>query len=163
MPGGYSAAFEAVKRGLKVILFEKDLLGGTCLNRGCVPTKYLSHVAEKISEFNELQKYGVGIEGISFNPALMQKQNYEIVGKLRDGLCQRLQQEKVIIIHAQAKIISPDCVMADENLYSVNNIIIATGANSKIHLLRELLQPIHYLRWNIYQNVYGLLAEASLQ
>lgn len=130
-PGGYSAAFEAVKRGLKVILFEKDLLGGTCLNRGCVPTKYLSHVAEKISEFNELQKYGVGIEGISFNPALMQKQNYEIVGKLRDGLCQRLQQEKVIIIHAQAKIISPDCVMADENLYSVNNIIIATGANSE--------------------------------
>lgn len=130
-PGGYSAAFEAVKRGLKVILFEKDLLGGTCLNRGCVPTKYLSHVAEKISEFNELQKYGIGIEGISINPALMQKQNYEIVGKLRDGLCQRLQQEKVIIIHAQAKIISPDCVMADGNSYSVNNIIIAAGASSE--------------------------------
>jgi len=130
-PGGYSAAFEAVKSGLKVILFEKDLLGGTCLNRGCVPTKYLSHVAEKISEFKELQKYGIEIDNVSFNPVLMQTKNYEIVGKLRDGLHQRLQQEKVIIIHAQAQIISPNCVMADGISYSVQNIIIATGASSK--------------------------------
>ena len=61
-PAGYTAALEAVKEGLKVILFEKNYLGGTCLNCGCVPTKYLLHSSEVYSALDDLSFYGIFIE-----------------------------------------------------------------------------------------------------
>ena len=61
-PAGYTAALEAVKEGLKVILFEKNYLGGTCLNCGCVPTKYLLHSSEVYSALDDLSFYGISIE-----------------------------------------------------------------------------------------------------
>ena len=58
-PAGYSAAFEAVRFYMSVILFERDSMGGTCLNRGCVPTKYLLHVARKYNELAISEKDGL--------------------------------------------------------------------------------------------------------
>ena len=57
-PAGYSAALEGIRLGLSVILFEKDQLGGTCLNRGCVPTKFLSHTAKIWTEMDMAEKDG---------------------------------------------------------------------------------------------------------
>ena len=74
-PGGYEAVLTAVRKGLKVALVEKDKLGGNCLNRACIPTKYYavgSHTIEKLSVFS---KYGIQIEkrGISFAEAFKGK------------------------------------------------------------------------------------------
>ena len=64
-PAGYSAALEGVRLGLRMILFEKDQLGGTCLNRGCVPTKFLSHVAKIRTEMDIAIENGwVCVQGI---------------------------------------------------------------------------------------------------
>lgn len=129
-PAGYSAAFEAAERGLSVVLFEKEDIGGTCLNRGCVPTKYLSHTAELFAGLTKLGKYGISVSDGKIEPVLMRKTNYEIILKLRKGLQQKLEQQKIVIVGSKGKIVDRYHIIAEDKKYDVENIIIATGART---------------------------------
>lgn len=129
-PAGYSAAFEAAERGLSVVLFEKEDIGGTCLNRGCVPTKYLSHTAELFAGLTKLGKYGISVSDGKIEPILMRKTNYEIILKLRKGLQQKLEQQKIVIVGSKGKIVDRHHIIAEDKKYDVENIIIATGART---------------------------------
>ena len=93
-PAGYSAAFEAVKYGFDVVLFEMDKMGGTCLNRGCVPTKYLAHVAELVKNIIEAKRYGIniGTTTVDYEKTVIESEN--IVTKLREDLENNLLQNK---------------------------------------------------------------------
>lgn len=66
-PAGYTAAFEARKKGLSVVMFEKDKIGGVCLNRGCIPTKAILHSAELYEEMKNSEEIGITFENISFD------------------------------------------------------------------------------------------------
>ena len=129
-PAGYSAAFEAAERGLSVVLFEKEDIGGTCVNRGCVPTKYLSHTAELFAGLTKLGKYGISVSDGKIEPILMRKTNYEIILKLRKGLQQKLEQQKIVIVGSKGKIVDRHHIIAEDKKYDVENIIIATGART---------------------------------
>ena len=72
-PGGYAAAIRAAKSGADVTLIEKDKLGGTCTNRGCIPTKALLKSAEIYHEMKTAEKYGVFADNITLNFAIMKK------------------------------------------------------------------------------------------
>ena len=125
-PAGYSAAFEAVRNNLSVVIFEKNDVGGTCLNRGCVPTKYLSHIARKYDEIPAAESEGIRCQALSLDYAETRKRMAEIVSSLRSGLEDRLSRN-VTVVHGSAEIRSPGLVVCGEIPYRVKNILIATG------------------------------------
>lgn len=111
-PGGYTAADEAAGRGLSVVLFEADVLGGTCLNRGCIPTKALLHEAAL---------------GIS-DPALLRKKRDDTVSALRGGIEKLMKMRKVTVVHGFAQITGSGSVSCNGEAYEAHDIIIATGS-----------------------------------
>lgn len=129
-PAGYSAAFEAVRYGFSVLLFEMDELGGTCLNRGCVPTKYLSHVAELYSNINESKRYGIGVEptGLDYEKTVDESEN--IVSKLREDLTNNLLQSKITIVKGKAKLLDETHISCNGEVFEAEHIIIATGSKN---------------------------------
>ena len=129
-PAGYSAAFEAVRYGFSVLLFEMDELGGTCLNRGCVPTKYLSHVAELYSNINESKRYGIGVEptGLDYEKTVAESEN--IVSKLREDLTNNLLQSKITIVKGKAKLLDETHISCNDEVFEAEYIIIATGSKN---------------------------------
>lgn len=110
-PGGYTAAEEAAARGLSVVLFERDLLGGTCLNRGCIPTKSLLHDAASGAV-----------------PAEMHARKAAIVTQLRDGVEKLMRQRKVTVVRGNATVAAPGRVTCDGEEYEARDIIVATGS-----------------------------------
>lgn len=129
-PGGYSAAFEAVRYHMSVVLFEKDRLGGTCLNRGCIPTKYLGYVAGMVRDIKKSTEYGIDTSFNGISVSSLQKKNESIMSDLRDGLNERLIGEGVDIIHGLAELVDAHNVVCDGRTYEFGNVIIATGSKT---------------------------------
>ena len=121
-PGGYTAAEKAAKKGLSVILFEKDLLGGTCLNRGCIPTKALLHEAEDADCCDP--------GGPSWRQ-LHQRKN-EVIETLRKGIEGLMKSCKVEVIQGEAKVMGKTgdscAISCNGETYEAGNLIIAVGA-----------------------------------
>ena len=125
-PAGYSAAFEAIRNGLSVVVFEKEDLGGTCLNRGCVPTKFLSHIARKYSELQTAENEGICCREVSLDYTKARERMREIVSSLRSGLEDRLSRN-VTVIRGSAEIRGAGQVVCGGTSYTAKNILIATG------------------------------------
>ncbi|MBN2168946.1 MAG: dihydrolipoyl dehydrogenase [Actinobacteria bacterium] len=132
-PGGYPAAIRAAQRGAKVALAEKEKVGGTCLNWGCIPTKALLASAELVDKAKEAQAFGLKIEVIEPDwPAIMERKN-RITETLTGGVKQLLKANGVTLIQGTASI-TPDkkvSVKTDEGgqLLETGKIIIATGSD----------------------------------
>ena len=136
-PAGYSAAFEAVKNRLTVILFEKDKLGGTCLNRGCIPTKFLVHTSDIYSKAQNSARYGITTEGCSLNYKTTVSEMNSVIGRLRDGLAEQLLDGKVEIVKGSAELLENKTISCNGNDYFAKNIIIATGSSPAKPLIEE--------------------------
>ena len=85
-PAGYSAALYGAGEGKKVVLFEKNELGGTCLNKGCIPTKAFMHIADLYSELKDSEKLGICYDNLSFDFNKAKEYKEGVVLKLRKGL-----------------------------------------------------------------------------
>ena len=127
-PGGYTAANKAARNGLSVILFEKNRIGGTCLNRGCIPMKSLIESARVLNSCREGDLYGIHGENISFDYERVNRRRDEVVSSLRSGVERSLKTNKVEVVYGRAKIVSPDTVSCEGELYCGDHIIIATGS-----------------------------------
>lgn len=127
-PAGYSAAFEAVKLGLSVILFEKQELGGTCLNRGCVPTKFLAHTAELYHQAYNGHEYGIISEKPVLDYLAACKKKEEVVSELRIGLEQSMKLKKIEVVNGYAEISDNRHITCGGETYEAKNILIATGS-----------------------------------
>lgn len=127
-PGGYETAVSAARRGLNVALIERGELGGTCLNRGCIPTKSLCRSAEVAVTVRNATDYGIkipnGIVEVDY-PAVANRKN-EVVRQLREGVAELL--KNVDVISGEASFISPSEVVVGGVVYSAPRIIIATGS-----------------------------------
>lgn len=130
-PAGYSAAIYAAKQGKSVILFEKDKVGGTCLNRGCIPTKTFLHWADLYSQF----KTGVKKElfraselGFSFDKISDEKNR--VCDSLRKSLELVLKTMKITVVSAEATVVDGK-INANDEAYECKNIILATGAKPR--------------------------------
>lgn len=130
-PGGYETALEAALRGKSVILFNGGQLGGTCLNEGCIPTKCLCRNAEVVSLCKRGTEFGVYPISFSIDYGIIQQRKNSVVENLRNGVNQLLKSAKVTVIDAKASFISPKRIIANEEIYEADNIIIATGSVSK--------------------------------
>jgi dihydrolipoyl dehydrogenase len=102
-PGGYSAAFMAADLGMQVTLVEADpRLGGTCLLKGCIPSKALLHVARVVSESREMGEWGVKFKPPTIDVDALRSRKEKIIGNLSSGLAQLAKRRKVQVIHARA-------------------------------------------------------------
>lgn len=127
-PAGYSAAFEAIRLGMSVILFEERELGGTCLNRGCVPTKFLAYVSETYGHWLANSEMGIFVENLKLDYATASQKKSNIVSELRSGLEQLMIQKKITIISKTAQIIDSRHILCENAVYETENILIATGS-----------------------------------
>ncbi|MDE6272879.1 MAG: dihydrolipoyl dehydrogenase [Muribaculaceae bacterium] len=130
-PGGYETALAAAKRGMSVTLFNGGALGGTCLNEGCIPTKCLCKNAEVVDTIREAEKFGIDdfTFTLDFNEVIARKQN--VVSQLREGIAMMLKGAKVNVIESKASFKDATTIEADGVEYTADNIIIATGSNSR--------------------------------
>lgn len=132
-PGGYVAAIRAAQLGAKVCLIERDNLGGTCLNRGCIPTKALYRNAEILNTLNHIDEFGVNIDGFSLNLDIIHKRKKAIIDQLVNGVSQLLKANNVEVINGSARLKSENAVEVLCNDGSIKEIfsqkiIIATGS-----------------------------------
>ena len=128
-PGGTDAAEEAASRGLKTAIIEKSCIGGTCLNRGCIPTKTILHTAELYREAREGN--GIGIinnENLKVDAAVLQENKESILDKLRSGLTYTMEHCGVDIIEGTGVITDRNHVKVGDSLIEADNIMIATGS-----------------------------------
>lgn len=127
-PGGYVAALKAAKLGLKTAVVENRDVGGTCLNRGCIPTKTLLHTAEIFREAREGEKFGITAQGIAVDFAAAHRRKTEVTEKLRQGIEGLFKQQKVDLIRGTGTILAPGQVAVGEETYTADQILIATGS-----------------------------------
>ena len=133
-PGGYSLGIAAAKKGLKVALFEKEHLGGTCLNVGCIPTKCLLHSAELVSQIKEQGKdIGVEVEGVHVNFQQVIAHKNAVSKQLTSGIAGLLKLNKVKKIDGEASFIAPKKLSVKKadgtaEEMTADAIIVATGS-----------------------------------
>src|SRR5882724_6075717 len=102
-PGGYAAAFLAADMGMQVTLVEADArLGGTCLLKGCIPSKALLHVARVVAEAREVDEWGIKYGSPSIDIATMRARKDKVIQNLSGGLKQLAKKRKVTVVHARA-------------------------------------------------------------
>ena len=127
-PGGYEMAAEAAARGLSVGLVERDQLGGTCLNRGCIPTKALCRHAEVVSLMQEAALWGVNIDSPTFDYTTVFQRKEAVVSQLREGVEMLMKAPGITLIHGEARIKDSHTIEVNGEEYEARNLIIATGS-----------------------------------
>ncbi len=141
-PAGYVAAERAGQKGLNVILFEKNNLGGVCLNVGCIPTKTLLYTAKIYEHAKEGEKYGIKARDVSFDFAKIIKRKNKVVKKLVSGIGQAMKKYKVEVINAEAEIKKKEgentIIHANDTDYACKNLMIATGSEPVIPPIKGL-------------------------
>ena len=145
-PAGYTSAFQARAKGMSVVLFEKNEIGGVCLNCGCIPTKAILHSAELYEEMKSAQDLGINAENLSFDYSKVVERKDKIVEKLRKSLALSLKNAGVVVVNAEATIDTPhpslrdtlsytgrgvEKVVADGETYECKKIIVATGSTPR--------------------------------
>ncbi|NPV58242.1 MAG: dihydrolipoyl dehydrogenase [Actinobacteria bacterium] len=131
-PGGYVAAIRAAQLGDGVVLVEKNLLGGTCLNWGCIPTKALLACAEALETIKEAGEYGIKVSEPVPDLKAMVERKEKISAQLRNGIAQLLKANKVEVVKGAASLASPNLVKVQgeegEIDIETEKVIIATGS-----------------------------------
>lgn len=129
-PAGYTVAMMLAKKGFSTVLFEKDKLGGTCLNRGCIPTKTLLHSSEIYKQVLESAQYGLDIEVKSFDFTKVAEKRDLTVEKIRKGLELAVKNSGVKVVYAEAQV-KNNKIIADNEEFNVKNIISAVGSKPR--------------------------------
>ncbi|GIG69089.1 dihydrolipoyl dehydrogenase [Phytomonospora endophytica] len=129
--GGYACALRAVQLGLRVALIEKDKVGGTCLHRGCIPTKALLHAAEVADSTRESAQFGVLAELTGIDMSGVNAYKDGVVAKLYKGLQGMIKAAKIDYIEGTGKLVGKNTVEVDGRRITGKNLVLATGSYSK--------------------------------
>ncbi|MBR4568754.1 MAG: dihydrolipoyl dehydrogenase [Bacteroidales bacterium] len=135
-PGGYTAAERAGAAGLSVVLFEKNELGGVCLNEGCIPTKTLLYSAKVFDYARHADLYGVSVEGASFDYSKILKRKTKVVRKLVGGVKLKMKNSGVTVVGGEAVIAGPVAggfvVSCGGTEYVASRLLICTGSEAVV-------------------------------
>jgi dihydrolipoamide dehydrogenase len=127
-PGGYVTAIRAAQLGRKVAIVEKDKIGGTCLNRGCIPTKALLHSANTYAGRNQFETLGLSYADIRYDMGKIHARKAQVVETLISGVSGLLKANKIDVLSGAAQITAPGKVVVDGKEYTCEDIVIATGS-----------------------------------
>lgn len=129
-PGGYATAAEAARMGRRTMIVERDELGGTCLNRGCIPTKALCRSAEVAMTVASAAGYGVHVSGVTLDYTRAVARKDEVVAALREGVALKLKD--VDVVRGDARFVAPRVVEINGEEYGATQIIVATGSRAAV-------------------------------
>ncbi len=127
-PAGYTAAFQARRLGKSVVMFEKDAIGGVCLNRGCIPTKTILHSAELFEEMQKAASLGIEADNLRLDFAKVIQHKDEVVEKLRRNLELALKNSGTVVVKEFAEILDEHKINSGGQIYECEKIISATGS-----------------------------------
>jgi len=131
-PGGYVAAIHAAHLGAEVALIEKDRLGGTCLNRGCIPTKALVRSTEVFLEAKRADEFGVEIGSVKANLPQIMARKKKVVDTAVSGVEQLIKVNRVSLHYGTGRLVSPRLVKVNTTEIRAKKIIVATGSKSTL-------------------------------
>ena len=134
-PGGYVAAIRAAQRGLKTALVEKGEVGGTCLNRGCIPSKTLISSASMLRNIRKSHQFGIFVGDVSFDYAKMSERKDIVVSRLRKGLEMLIASNKIYLFRGEGRLISTNTISVtgqEESILESDSIILATGSEPRL-------------------------------
>jgi dihydrolipoamide dehydrogenase len=126
-PGGYTCAIRAAQLGGKICIIEKNGLGGTCTQRGCIPTKYLHSIGDILRRSATARKNGLKAN-IELNYTTVRSKMASTVSRLASGINTLLESNNVDIVHGEAHLISQNKINVDDEILETKNIVIATGS-----------------------------------
>jgi dihydrolipoamide dehydrogenase len=130
-PAGYEGAITAAKKGMKAAVVEMDLPGGTCLQRGCIPTKAILHSVKAIKQINDFAKIGVHVEKFQVSLEEIKRRKVRIVSKQTRGIELLFKQNNVQLIKGKAQIIDANKILVDgQKEITAGHIVIATGSKA---------------------------------
>ncbi|MFC5994431.1 dihydrolipoyl dehydrogenase [Pseudonocardia hispaniensis] len=129
--GGYACALRAAELGLSVVLVEKDKLGGTCLHRGCIPTKALLHAAEVADAAREGEQFGVRSSVAGIDMAGVNAYKDGIVGRLYKGLQGLVASRKIQLVAGAGTFVAPSAVEVNGDRYVGRHVVLATGSYAR--------------------------------
>ena len=129
--GGYAAALRSAQLGKSVALIEKDKLGGTCLHRGCIPTKALLHSAEVADSVKEAGHYGVNASFGSIDMLGVNKYRDGIIDRLFKGLTGLVGSKDITVVAGEGRLVGPKTVQVNGDNYTGANVILASGSYSR--------------------------------
>lgn len=129
--GGYAAALRGAQLGLNVALIEADKLGGTCLHRGCIPTKALLHAGEIADGAREASHFGVNATFNSIDMTGVNSYKDGVITKLHKGLQGLVKSRNITFIEGHGKLVGKDTVEVNGTKYTGKNIVLATGSYAK--------------------------------
>ena len=130
-PGGYPAAIRCSQNGLKTAVIEKELLGGVCLNVGCVPSKALIHASHFFKSLEHANQMGISVDASEVDFAKMQSWKESICDRMRQGIFGLLKANKVDIIKGEALFINSSEIAVSDKKITAKNFIIATGSSPR--------------------------------
>lgn len=134
-PGGYHAAIRAAQLGKSVTLIEREKLGGVCLNKGCVPSKILTHAASRMASVKQNELFGIRSQGINFELERLLEHKNQVVKQLRDGIEGLCHTNKIEVVTGNAVFLSAEKIGVENNdsfeVYHFNDAIIATGGSPR--------------------------------
>ncbi len=128
-PAGYTGAIRAAKLGMSVALVEKDSVGGTCLNRGCIPTKALLHSSNLFRSKEEWEKIGIIASDVTVDQEKIYAHKEEITKTLRDGILALLKGGKIAVYNGEGKLTSKNTLDVNGEEIEFDKLLIATGSS----------------------------------
>jgi len=128
-PGGYVAAIYLARAGKSVAVIEKDQLGGTCLNKGCIPTKALLSSVETLSQIKESALFGIDVASYKINFEKINSRKEEVVRKLRQGIETLFKARKITLINGAGKLTGTNQIEVSGRRVEAKDIIIASGSS----------------------------------
>ncbi|ASA23080.1 dihydrolipoyl dehydrogenase [Paenibacillus donghaensis] len=142
--GGYVAAIRAAQLGKSVVVIEMDKLGGTCLHRGCIPSKSLLRSAEVFADIKDSESYGIETEGVKLVFPKVQRRKESVVEQLHQGVQYLMRKNKIQVLKGKGRVIGPSIFsprsgavaveLADGEMETVvsANLILATGSRPRV-------------------------------
>ena len=151
-PAGYTAAEAAGKAGLSVVLFEKNSLGGVCLNEGCIPTKTLLYSAKVYDYARHASKYAVSVPDASFDLPKIISRKAKVVRKLVLGIKAKLAAQQVTVVNGEAYIVDKNTVSCADETYECEHLIICTGSQTAIPPIQGIDQVSYWTHRDALDN-----------
>ena len=129
--GGYACALRAAELEMSVVLIEKDKVGGTCLHRGCIPTKALLHAAEVADTARESAQFGVQTTFDGIDVAKVNSYKDGVVNKMYRGLSGLIRSRGIQYVEGEGRLVSPTAVRVGEDTYTGGHVVLATGSYAR--------------------------------
>ena len=129
--GGYACALRSAQLGLSVVLIEEDKLGGTCLHRGCIPTKALLHAGEIADNSRDASHFGVNAQFLSMDMTAVNAYKDGVVSRLHKGLQGLVKSRNITFVQGHGRLVSPNTIEVNGEKYTGKNVILATGSYAR--------------------------------